>query len=103
MDLGEPLVPTSLLSTASRDNYIATGRIAELRRLVDELIGRVSRPQGGGNSLPFGVIPSLVRLEADAHAQLRLLASTSDRMVPLRAGITDHHNIDESGEGCCQA
>ena len=52
---------------------------------MDELIGRVARPQGGGSSLPFGLIPSLVRLEADAHAQLRQLASTSDGMVPVEA------------------
>ena len=84
-DLRELLVPISLLRAANRDNDISTWRIEELRRLVDELIGRVARPHGGGNSLPFGLVPSLVRLEADAHTQLRQLASTSDGMVPLRA------------------
>ena len=83
MDLGELLVPASLLTVASRDNDTAAGHIGELRRLVDDLIGRVARPQGGGSSLPFGVISSLVRLEADAQAQLRQLASTSDGMVPV--------------------
>ena len=85
VDLGELLVPASLLSAASRDNDIAAGHIGELRWLVDDLIGRVARPQGGGSSLPFGVIPSLVRLEADVHAHLRQLASTSDWMVPVEA------------------
>ena len=60
-------------------------------------------PRAGGSSLPFGVIPSLVRLEADAHAQLRQLASTSEGMVSSGGSSTDHHDIDEAGEGCCQA
>ena len=85
VDVGELLVPASLLSATSRDNDIATGRIDELRRLVGELIGRVARPQGRGSSLPFGVIPNLVRLEADSHAQLCQLASTNDGMVPAGA------------------
>ena len=54
---------------------------------MDDLIGRVARPQGGGSSLPFGLVPSLVRLEADTHMQLRQLASTRDEMVPLRAVV----------------
>ena len=71
VDLGELLVPASLLSAASRDNDILTGRVEELKRLVDELIGRVVRPQGGGSSLPFGLVPILVRLEVDTHMHLR--------------------------------
>ena len=87
VDLGELLVPASLLTASSMDNARLTGRNEELRRLVDELIERVARPQGGGSSLPFGLVPGLVRIEADAHAQLRQLASTSDGMVPLRAVV----------------
>ena len=70
VNIGELLVPASLLSAASRDNDILTGRVEELRRIVDELIGRVARPQGGGSSLPFGLVPGLVRIQADTHAQL---------------------------------
>ena len=59
----------------------------ELRRLVDELIERVTRPQGGGSSLPFVSVPSLIKMEADTYAQLCQLASTSDGMVPLGAVV----------------
>ena len=83
MDLGELLVPASLLTASSMDNARLTGRNEELRRLVDELIERVARPRGGGSSIPYGSDPSLIRMEADTYAQLRQLASTSDGMVPL--------------------
>ena len=58
-----------------------TGRLAESRRLVDDLISRVARPQGWGGSAPLGVMSSLERLEMDAQAQVRQLASTSDGAV----------------------
>ena len=83
VDLKELLVPASLLSAACRDNDIDVGRIGDLRRLVDDLIGRVARPQGGESSLSFVVIPSLVRVEADAYVQLLMLYLTSEGMVPV--------------------
>ena len=101
VNLGELLVPASLLSAASRDKDILRGRVEELRRLVDELIGRVARPHGRGTSLPFGFVTSMVRLEADTHMQLRQLASTSDGMVPLRAVAPIVHCINGSGERSC--
>ena len=59
-----------------------TGRVSELRRLLDDMIGRVARPQGGGGSAPLGMISGLVRLEMEAHTRVRQLASTSDGMIP---------------------
>ena len=44
----EQFVHRSLLVAATRDQDISTGRISELRRLVDDMIGRAARPQGGG-------------------------------------------------------
>ena len=44
MDLGESLVPASLLTASSMDNARLTGCNEELRRLVDEVIERVARP-----------------------------------------------------------
>ena len=85
--VGEQLVPISLLTAATRDYDGATGHISELRHLVDDLIGRLSRTQGGGGHLPVGVIYGLARLDMEAHTQLRQLASTSDRMVP-RSAVT---------------
>ena len=101
VDLGELLVPASLLSAASRDNDILTGRVEELRRLVDDLIGRVSRPQGGGSSLPFGLVPSLVRLEADTHIAATPVSLYQRRDGALEGSSTDRHCIDGSGERSC--
>ena len=77
----ELYVHRSLLVAATRDQDVLTGRLSESRRLVDDLISRVARPQGGGGSAPLGVMSSLVRLEMDAQAQVRQLASTSDGAV----------------------
>ena len=78
----ELYVHRSLLVAATRDQDVLTGRLSESRRLVDDLISRLARPQGGGGSAPLGVISSLVRLEMDAHTQVRQLASTSEGRVP---------------------
>ena len=78
----EQYVHRSLLVAATRDQDVLTGRISELRRLVDDMIGRAARPQGGGGSAPLGMISGLVRLEMEAHTQVRQLASTSDGMIP---------------------
>ena len=77
----ELYVHRSLLVAAPRDQDVLTGRLAESRRLVDDLIGRVARPQGGGGFAPLGVMSSLVRLEMDAQAQVRQLGSTSHGAV----------------------
>ena len=82
---GEQFVHRSLLIVATRDQDISAGRISELRRLVDDLIGRVARPQGGGSYPPLGVIYGLVRLEMETHTQVHQLASTSDGMIPQSA------------------
>ena len=52
---------------------------------MDDLIGRLARPQGGGGHLPVGMISGFVRLEMEAHTQLCHLSSTSDGMVPRSA------------------
>ena len=74
-------VHRSLLVAATRDQDVLTGRVSELRRLLDDMIGRAARPQGGGGSTPLGMIYGLVRVEMEAHTQVRQLASTSDGMV----------------------
>ena len=83
--VGEQFIHRSLLIAATRDQDISTGRISELRRLVDDMIGRVVKPQGEGGYTPLGLISGLVRLEMEAHTQVRQLASTSDGMIPQSA------------------
>ena len=60
-------VHRSLLVASTRDLDVLTGRVSKLRRLLDDMIGRVARPQGGGGSAPLGMISGLVRLEMEAH------------------------------------
>ena len=42
----EQYVHRSLLVAATRDQDVLTGRISELRRLVDDMIGRAARSPG---------------------------------------------------------
>ena len=100
----ELYVHRSLLVGATRDQDMGgggggggvTGRLAESRRIVDDLIDRVARPQGGGGSAPLGLMSSLVRLEMEAQRQVRQLASTSDGAVqqneisPIIASLMGH-------------
>ena len=92
----ELYVHRSLLVAATRDQDMVTGRLAESRRIVDDLIDRVARPQGGGGSAPLGLMSSLVRLEMEAQRQVRQLPSTSDGAVqqeeisPIIASLMGH-------------